>query len=282
MDLTSLDLKLKGTHVLITGGAGLIGRVVVDHIIAAGANVSSLDINYSSSSDSLSFHNNACTTVHCDISSEDSVRDAFKTATKAHGPVEVCIALASLDFSVLEHSSFADASFPQLKRVLDVNIAGTWLTAREWVRGLREAKKEGKTLANVGLIIIGSESGHFGERHNAEYSLAKSAVQGGLLMSLRAEVVRVWEGARVNAVAPGAVDTARWTQECKDNPEQYWLEAQATTALGKPVPREAVAKTILFLASENFSSHIHGQVINVDGGKQGKVIWTKEEINNGL
>lgn len=50
-------------------------------------------------------------------------------------------------------------------------------------------------------------------------------------------------------------------------------------ALAKPIPRSAVAKTILMLASENFSGHVHGQVINVDGGKQGKVVWRKEEVN---
>ncbi|KAF2465244.1 NAD-P-binding protein [Lindgomyces ingoldianus] len=281
----SLDLGLKDTHVLITGGAGLIGRVVVDHFVAAGSHVSSLDVSYSSPvvninplSDAESLPHAPCTTIHCDISSEESVQEAFKTATDAHGPVEVCVALASLDLSVLQHSAFTDASFTQLKRVLDVNVAGTWLTAREWLRGLQRAKQDRKPLGNIGLIIIGSESGHFGERLNAEYSLAKSAVQGGLLMSLRAEAVRVWESARVNCVAPGSVDTARWTIECKDNPEQYWLEAQATTALCKPVPLEAVAKAIVFLASENLSGHIHGQIINVDGGKQGKVMWTKEEV----
>ncbi|KAF2113855.1 NAD-P-binding protein [Lophiotrema nucula] len=276
MALPSLDLGLQGTHVLITGGAGLIGRVVVDHLIAAGAKVSSLDLSYGPNR--ASRPHEECTTIHCDVSSESSVQDAFETAIKTHGPVEVCIALASLDLSVLQHSSLVDASFSQLKRVLDVNIAGTWLTARQWLRGLRQAKTEGKLLRNVSLIIIGSESGHFGERQNIDYSLAKSAVQGGMLMSLRQEVVREWDGARVNAVAPGAVDTDRWTQECHDNPEQYYLEAQATTALGKPIPKEAVAKTILFLASENFSGHVHGQVVNVDGGKQGKVVWTKEEV----
>ncbi|KAF2269451.1 NAD-P-binding protein [Lojkania enalia] len=278
MPLPSLDLNLKGTHVLITGGAGLIGRIVVDHFIAAGAYVSSLDISYSSGTNPVP--NKACTAIHCDVSSEESIRQAFEAATNAHGPIEVCIALASLDLSVLQHAPLADASLSQLKRVLDVNVAGTWLTAREWLRGLRRAKQDGKVLNNVNLIIIGSESGHFGERLATDYSLTKSAVQGGLLMSLRAEVVREWDGARVNAVAPGAVETERWHQECKENPEQYYLEAQATTALGKPIPCEAVAKAILFLASNNFSSHIHGHVINVDGGKQGKVVWTKEEVHH--
>lgn len=173
MALPSLDLNLDSSHVLITGGAGLIGRVVVDHFVAAGARVSCLDITYSTEINTESKSHAPYTKIHCDVSSEDSVQAAFKAATSTHGPVEVCVALASLDFSVLQHSSFVDASFIQLKRTLDVNIAGTWLTAREWLRGVRKAKQEGKKLKNVNLIIIGSESGHFGERQNAEYSLAK-------------------------------------------------------------------------------------------------------------
>lgn len=49
------------------------------------------------------------------------------------------------------------------------------------------------------------------------------------------------------------------------------------TALKKPVPPESVAKSVLFLASENWSGNITGQVLNVDSGKQGKVMWTKDE-----
>ncbi|KAF2851921.1 NAD(P)-binding protein [Plenodomus tracheiphilus IPT5] len=273
-----LDLGLDGAHVAVTGGKGLIGRVVVDHFLAAGAIVSSLDITYSpdgaSRSDSAS---SAFTSIHCDVADEESVQQAFATATKAHGPVDICIALASLDLSTLEPSAFATASFSQLQRVLGVNVAGTFLTAREWVRGLHDAKATGKTMKHPNLIIIGSESGHFGERRNVDYSLAKSAVQGGLLMSLRAEVPREWPGARVNVVAPGPVETERWHEECRINPEQYYREAQATTALGEPIPIRAVAMAILSLASHNFSSHVHGQVINVDGGKQGKLIYSRAE-----
>jgi NAD(P)-dependent dehydrogenase (short-subunit alcohol dehydrogenase family) len=169
MALPSLGLDLLGSHVVVTGGAGLIGSVVVAHFLAAGCLVSSLDIAHSTAANTEA---NLCA-IHCDVSDESSVHAAFEAAAAAHGPVEVCIALASLDMSVLQPSSFVDASFVQLKRVLDVNIAGTWLTAREWLRGIRKAKQEGKKLRNVNLIIIGSESGHFGERQNVEYSLAK-------------------------------------------------------------------------------------------------------------
>lgn len=50
------------------------------------------------------------------------------------------------------------------------------------------------------------------------------------------------------------------------------------TALKRPVPPSAVAKSIVFLASESWSGHITGQVLSVDSGKQGKVMFTKEEI----
>jgi hypothetical protein len=49
------------------------------------------------------------------------------------------------------------------------------------------------------------------------------------------------------------------------------------TALGEPIPVDAVAMTILSVASRRFSSHVHGQVVNVDGGKQGRVMWSEEE-----
>lgn len=82
---------------------------------------------------------------------------------------------------------------------------------------------------------------------------------------------------RVNAVAPGPVDTAQFRKECEENPNQFYLDSQATTGLRRPVPPEAVAKPVLFLASENWSGSITGQVLNVDSGKQGKVMWLNEE-----
>lgn len=243
-----LDLGLRSFHVLITGGAGLIGSVVVEHFVAAGANVSSLDITHPENTFADRDH---VFRRYCDISSEESVQKAFEAATIVYGPVLICVALASLDASVLQPSSFVDASFSQLKRILDVNVAGTWLTAREWLRGIQKAKEDPvqamKLDKNVNLIIIGSESGHFGERLYADYSLAKSAVQVGLLMSLRAEVVRVHPTARVNAVAPGPVDTERWAQECRDFPEQYYLEAQATVS--------TTPRSVFHSASDEFSPH---------------------------
>jgi len=272
-----LGLNLEGSHVLITGGTGFIGSSVVEAFRAAGSKVSCLDIRDPQLPITDKFQY-----FPCDISSESSLTTAFSLAAAKFGPISCCVALASLDFSVLpHHETLADMEIEQWRRTHQINVEGTFLTARTFLRQLRNhaasLKAGDARLRNVGLIIVGSESGRFGERGNADYASGKSAIQGGLVKSLMGDIARIWPGARVNAVAPGPVDTDQFRKECEENPEQLWLDSQATTALKQPVPPASVAKSILFLASENWSGNITGQVLNVDSGKQGKVLWTKDQ-----
>lgn len=281
-----LGLGLEGTHVLVTGGAGLIGSVVVSAFISAGANVSSLDISYPHIDDTNiiepeSSEHGRLQRVHCNITDSESVQKAWATATSAFGVVETCIALASLDLSVLPQTdSLCDMDPATWKRVLDTNVGGTFLTAQFWLRGIRdqmELSASGLGVKNPGLIIVGSEAGHFGVRTQAAYAASKSAVQYGLLQSLKADAPRVCPRARVNAVAPGPVDTRRFHEETGGpGTKEWWAECEATTALRKPVAIESVARSLLFLASERWSANVHGQVLNVDSGKQGALMWSPE------
>jgi NAD(P)-dependent dehydrogenase (short-subunit alcohol dehydrogenase family) len=190
-----LSLNLQDTHILITGGSGFIGSAAVNALLSAGARVSCLDIRpVQAHSEDPSFQYFAC-----DISSESALTNAFSLAAEKFGPVACCICLASLDLSVLpHHESLADMDVEQWRRTHRINVEGTFLTARTWLRQLREySKLEQQTeLKNVGLIIVGSESGHFGERGNPDYASGKSAVQVGLVRSLMGDVARIWPGAR--------------------------------------------------------------------------------------
>ncbi len=191
-----LSLNLGDTHVLITGGSGFIGSSTITALLSAGAKVTNLDLRPSPepshSQSNYQFFN-------CDISSETDLSTTFTRAAERFGPIACCIALASLDFSVLpHHDTLADMDLEQWPRTHRINVEGTFLTARTWLRQLREYAKLNTQgiLRNVGLIVIGSESGHFGERGNADYAAGKSAVQVGLVRSLMSDVNRIWPGAR--------------------------------------------------------------------------------------
>ncbi|KAL8950043.1 MAG: hypothetical protein Q9222_003903 [Ikaeria aurantiellina] len=270
-EVFDLGLRLERTHVVVTGGAGYIGAATVKAFLTAGAYVTVLDLQrprYDLQNIHLKFH-------EVDISSEEQLMHAFEAARRDFGVVQCCVALASLDLSALpHHESIMDMPVEQWRRTHRTNVEGTFLTAKTW---LRQIKHTALDTTNISLIMVGSESGRLGERSNADYASGKSAVQVGLLQSLTSDVVRVFPKARVNAVAPGPVDTEQFRRECQQNRDQYWLDAQATTALAQPVPPMAVAKSILFLASEAWSGHVTGQTLNVDCGKQGKVLWMKPE-----
>ncbi|OAG09514.1 NAD(P)-binding protein [Paraphaeosphaeria sporulosa] len=288
-----LSLGLEGTHVLVTGGCGLIGCVVVDAFLAAGANVSVLDLGEviakrehyrgeKSMYEGLATANLGFYGV--DIREHESVAGAFERAEgSGFGPVECCVALASLDLSSLPMSEggICDADPEVWQSVFQTNISGTFLTAQRWLRGIRETLKEpgdASRLKNVGLIIMGSESGAFGVPGCPAYAAGKAAVQVGLLKSLARDVPKVYLKGRVNAVAPGAVDTVRFREECERYPQEWvYAESEATVALAKPVPPEDVARTILFLASERWSGSTHGQLLHVDGGKMGPLVWQPGE-----
>ncbi|KAL9019525.1 MAG: hypothetical protein Q9185_003225 [Variospora sp. 1 TL-2023] len=266
MEDIDLGLRLERTHVVITGGSGYIGSATVKAFLAAGAYVTVLDLVPPREKSTLLHLHLKYHLV--DISDEAQLAHAFEAARRDFGVVQCCVALASLDLSALQHhESIMDMPVEQWRRTHRVNVEGTFLTAKSW---LRQIKHTSLDTTNVGLIIVGSESGHVGERTNADYASGKSAVQTGLVQSLKSDVVRVFPRARVNAVAPGPVNTELFRRECKQNPDQYWLDAQATTALKQPVSPAAVARSILFLASESWSGHVTGQIINVDCGKVGK------------
>ena len=119
------------------------------------------------------------------------------------------------------------------------------------------------------MILVGSTAGLVGEAGHADYAAAKSAILGGLLLSLKNEVVRKNPQARVNAVAPG------WTESPMTRghvSEEQVLRISRTMALRKVAQPEDVARQVVVLASPTLSGHVTGQIVTLAGGMEGRVV----------
>jgi 3-oxoacyl-[acyl-carrier protein] reductase len=109
----------------------------------------------------------------------------------------------------------------------------------------------------------------FGEAGHADYAAAKSAITGGLLLSLKNEIARIAPLGRVNAVAPG------WTESPMTrglvDPEHVRAVSR-TMALRKVAQPEDIAAQVVVLASDTLSGHVTGQLIVAAGGMEGRVV----------
>jgi 3-oxoacyl-[acyl-carrier protein] reductase len=195
--------------------------------------------------------------VQADLTREDEVDRLFAEA----GSLDVCAAVAGVwpraDVPVWE------LPLERWEETLRANLTVTFLTARGFLRQVEQG-------GHGNLVLVGSTAGLFGEAGHADYAAAKSAIVGGLLLSLKNEVVRVAPRARVNAVCPGWTASPMTRTELED-PELVG-RVTATMPLRKVARPEDVAAQVVVLSSDVLSGHVTGQVVTVAGGMEGRLL----------
>jgi 3-oxoacyl-[acyl-carrier protein] reductase len=249
-----METGLSGKRVLVTGASGGIGSACARAFAAEGAEVVVHFHRGRDRAEALAEQLAGARVVGADLTVEDEVDRLFDEA----GSLDVCAAVAgawpSQDVPVWE------LPLERWRETLDTNLTATFLTARGFLRRLN---------GDGALILVGSTAGLFGEAGHADYAAAKSAILGGLLLSLKNEVVRKSAGARVNAVAPG------WTESPMTRGHvsaQQVRRVSRTMALRKVAQPEDVARQVVVLASPVLSGHLTGQVVTVAGGMEGRVV----------
>jgi NAD(P)-dependent dehydrogenase (short-subunit alcohol dehydrogenase family) len=105
---------------------------------------------------------------------------------------------------------------------------GTFLTIKYFLLAAEAwQEKNGKELENLSIVVTGSETGKFGQAGHTEYASGKAGLQYGLVRGVKNEIIRLNRKARINAVAPGWIDTPM-NYGRLDDPHEFWVEAQAT------------------------------------------------------
>lgn len=216
--------------------------------------------------------------VSGDISDEDAISKAIQSAVEHFGPINILAANAGIT-NEASHPSIWDLPLETWENVHRVNVRGCFLTIKHFLQAAIRAQNQnsGKELENLSIIVTGSECGKFGQAGHAEYASGKAGLQYGLVPTVKNEIVRVNSKARINAVAPGWVNT-ELIGERLDDPKELYLESQGTVALRKIARPEDVARAVCFLASHRASGHMSGQVLSVDGGMEGRIVWREDEV----
>ncbi len=189
-----------------------------------------------------------CLAVAGDASDEDIIGQMIQTAVENYGKLTIAVANAGITL----FGDFFDYPAADLRRVLDVNLAGSFLLTQAAARQIRSQGTGGR------ILLMSSVVGHQAHQNLAAYAMTKA----GLEMLAKNLVLELSpHNITINTVAPGATLTERTLQ---DDPtyEDVW---SAITPTGRPARREDIAHAALFLLSP-FSGHITGQSLVVDGG----------------
>ena len=252
---------LAGHVAVVTGASSGIGLGVAEGLAAAGAAVV---VNYHSDADAaeelvarVRADGGRAIAVGANVSEEQEVVKLFDAAASAFGRVDVLVA----NSGVQKDAAIADMSLADWNTVIEVNLTGQFLCAREAVRRFRAQPKEGRPARSAGAIITMSSvhevipwAGH------VNYAASK----GGSRMLTRslAQEVAV-DGIRVNAIAPGAIRTPinkeAWDSE---GALEKLLRLIPYGRIGEP---EDVARAAVWLASDQ-ADYVTGTTLFVDGG----------------
>lgn len=213
-----------------------------------------------------------------DISDEKSIQQSISDAIQHFGrPVNILCANAGITD---ESNSYPIWDMPSAlwERTYTVNVRGTFLTIKHFLKSIEQVQSSsGAEVQNVSIVVTGSECGVFGQAGHVEYASGKAGLQYGLVKTVKNEIVRLNAKARINAVAPGWVDT-KLIEGRLDDPKEMWREAEATVPLRRIAQPTDVARAAAFLASHRAAGHISGQCISVDGGMEGRIVWSEDEI----
>ncbi|ARJ07681.1 NAD(P)-dependent dehydrogenase [Cnuibacter physcomitrellae] len=249
-----MSQKLKGRKAVVTGAGSGMGRAIAKRFAEEGASVAALDLDLAaaeSTAQSIVEAGGTAFSLRVDVSDDASVRAAIDGSVTALGGIDV---LANIAGILDGYAPVLETSEQLWDRIIGVDLKGPFLMTRAVLPTMLE--NGGGTIVNMASI-----AGFVARGGGAAYTSAKHGVIGLTKQTAADYGLR---GIRVNAICPGAVETAM-TKQILDEGEAAVIESINAVPAGRHAQPEEIANLALFLANDE-SSFVHGAAYVIDGG----------------
>jgi len=246
---------------VITGGASGIGRTTADLLLSRGWKLALLDLAGKTFDEARSaYAGNANVRLDAvDVTDEPAVEKVLADIEANLGPITGVVNSAGIAADI----TALDTPVALFRKILDVNVIGSFIVARGAARLM--AKRRRGAIVNIASI-----SGLRGSKGRVAYGTSKGAVIT-MTQVLANDLAR--HGIRVNAVAPGPVETPMVKALHSDADRKLWKTFVPMRRYGTP---EEIASAIGFLIDDTQSGYVTGEVLAVDGGFRGAGIILPE------
>jgi NAD(P)-dependent dehydrogenase (short-subunit alcohol dehydrogenase family) len=262
-----MSFSLKGKVAVVTGAIGLLGKQHCLALAEAGATVVAADLDENACQAFAKTLDTPALGVSLDVASRPSAEAALLTIKKTFDTVDILINNAAVNDKfedptlAAEHSKFENYPEAMWRRMMDVNVTGTFLCSQ--VFGTEMAKRGTGSIINVastyGLVAPDQSLYRMPDGTQAFYKSPCYAASKGAVLSLTRFLAAYWgkAGVRCNALSPGGVENLQDDYFVKNYSER--------TPLGRMAAPEDYRGAIVFLASDA-SRYMTGANLVVDGG----------------
>ncbi|HHT38731.1 MAG TPA: 3-oxoacyl-ACP reductase FabG [Mollicutes bacterium] len=245
-------MDFKGKIALVTGSSRGIGKATIIELASKGCNVIINYVNGEKEAEELKkYVNNKFNidvmVIKADVSNEEEVKEMIDKIITKFNKIDILVNNAGIAID----NGFHEKTIDEFKKVLDVNLIGTYLVSK-YVSVQMLKQKYGK------IINVSSTNGI---NTNYPYSIDYDASKAGVISLTRNLALQLAPYINVNCVAPGWVKT----EMNKELDENYIKEENKKILLNRFAEPEEIAKVIAFLASDD-ASYVNNTVIRVDGG----------------
>jgi len=241
--------KLAGRTALVTGAAQGIGKAIVGRLAADGARVIVSDMNADGAAIVASAIGSNALAMTADIANPEAVASMFREIENKTEGIDILVNNAS----IVPFVAWDDVDLAHWRKIIDVNLTGTFIVSRAATDQMRAMNKPGR------VISIASNAFFAGTPNMAAYVAAK----GGVIGFTRALATELGPyGITANAVTPGLIESDGVKVSPHNKGFEFVEMLQAVKGKGQP---EHIADVVSFLASDD-ARWISGQTINVDAG----------------